>query len=69
MRAGLRRAVSEGKQLGRPRIPADIEARISAALKARNDTGDSVRKIAARFGVDPSTVQRISRPLERSVAA
>ena len=69
VRAGLRRAVSEGKQLGRPRIPADLEARISAALKARNDTGDSVRKIAARFGVDPSTVQRISRPLEGSVAA
>jgi predicted site-specific integrase-resolvase len=40
----------------------DIEKRISAALKARHDTGDSVRKIAARFGVDPSTVQRISRP-------
>jgi DNA invertase Pin-like site-specific DNA recombinase len=69
VRAGLRRAVSEGKQLGRPRIAADIEARISAALKARRDTGDSVRKIAARFGVDPSTVQRISRPFVASVTA
>jgi transposase-like protein len=37
-----------------------MEARILAALKARKDTGDSVRKIAARFGIDPSTVQRIS---------
>ena len=64
VRAGLRRAVSEGKQLGRPRIAADMERRISAALKARHDTGDSVRKPAARFGVDPSTVQRISRPLD-----
>ena len=64
VRAGLRRAVSEGKQLGRPRIAADIEARILAALKAREQTGDSVRKIAARFDVDPSTVQRISRPLD-----
>jgi len=63
VRAGLRRAVSEGKQLGRPRLAADIERRISVALKARKETGDSVRKIAARFGVDPSTVQRISRPL------
>jgi DNA invertase Pin-like site-specific DNA recombinase len=62
VRAGLRRAVSEGKQLGRPRIAADVERRISAALKARDHTGDSVRKIAARFGVDPGTVQRISRP-------
>ena len=68
VRAGLRRAVSEGKQLGRPRIAADLERSISAALKARKETGDSVRKIAARFGVDPSTVQRISRPLD-SVAA
>ena len=64
VRAGLRRAVSEGKQLGRPRIAPDLERRISAALKARRETGDSVRKIAARFGVDPSTVQRISRPLD-----
>ena len=69
VRAGLRRAVSEGKQIGRPRIAADIESRILAALKARKETGDSVRKIASRFGVDPSTVQRISRPLGASVAA
>ena len=64
VRAGLRRAKAEGKRLGRPRISTDIEARISAALKARKDTGDSVRKIAVRFGVDPSTVQRISRPFD-----
>jgi DNA invertase Pin-like site-specific DNA recombinase len=62
VRAGLRRAVSEGKTLGRPRLAADVERRISAALKARKNTGDSVRKIAARFGVDASTVQRIARP-------
>jgi DNA invertase Pin-like site-specific DNA recombinase len=69
VRAGIRRAKSEGKQLGRPRIAADTEARILAALKARKETGDSVRKIAARFGVAPSTVQRISRPFDGSVAA
>src|SRR6185369_13042819 len=69
VRAGLRRAVDEGKQLGRPRIAAAMESRILAALKARKDTGDSVRKIAARFGVDPSTVQRISRPLGENAAA
>src|SRR5262244_2644770 len=39
VRAGLRRAVSEGKQLGRPRIAPDVERRISAALKARKATG------------------------------
>jgi len=27
-----------------------------------------VRKIAARFGVDPGTVQRISRPFEAASA-
>jgi DNA invertase Pin-like site-specific DNA recombinase len=64
VRVGLRRAVTEGKRLGRPRMAPDLERRISAALKARKETGDSVRKIAARFGVDPSTVQRISRPLD-----
>jgi DNA invertase Pin-like site-specific DNA recombinase len=68
VRAGLRRAVSEGKILGRPRLAADVEQRISAALKARKDTGDSVRKIAARFGVDASTVQRIARPFVSAVA-
>jgi len=61
VRAGLRRAKDEGKQLGRPRIAADLERRILAALKAPGRT-EGVRKIAARFGVDPSTVQRISRP-------
>ena len=68
VRAGLRRAVSEGKTLGRPRLAADVEQRIGAALKARKDTGDSVRKIAARFGVDASTVQRIARPFVGAAA-
>jgi phosphopantothenoylcysteine synthetase/decarboxylase len=31
-------------------------------------TGDSVRKIAARFGIDPSTVQRIARPFADAAA-
>ena len=69
VRAGLRRARDEGKQLGRPRLAADLEQRILAALKAPGRT-EGVRKIAARFGVDPSTVQRISRPFDgASVAA
>jgi DNA invertase Pin-like site-specific DNA recombinase len=59
VRAGLRRARQEGKRLGRPRIGPELEARILAALKAPGRT-EGVRKIAMRFGVDPSTVQRIS---------
>ena len=68
VRAGLRRAKDEGKRLGRPRIPAELEVRILAALKAPDRT-EGVRKIAARFGVDPSTVQRISRPFEGAAAS
>jgi DNA invertase Pin-like site-specific DNA recombinase len=63
VRAGLRRAKDEGKQLGRPRIAPDLEERILAALKAPGRT-EGVRKIAARFGVNPSTVQRIGRPFD-----
>jgi len=60
--AGLRRAVDEGKQLGRPRLDADLEARIKKALNEPGRPG--VREIARRFGVAPGTVQRISRPFE-----
>jgi DNA invertase Pin-like site-specific DNA recombinase len=58
VRAGLRRAKAEGKQLGRPRIAPDLEARILAALKA----GETIRGVAAKFNVNPSTMQRIKHP-------
>jgi hypothetical protein len=41
VRAGLRRAKAEGKQLGRPRIAPEMEAKILAALKARGRAQDS----------------------------
>jgi DNA invertase Pin-like site-specific DNA recombinase len=63
VRADLARARSEGKQLGRPPIGPDLEKRIREALHRPGRT-EGVRKIAARFGVDPSTVQQISRPFE-----
>jgi len=69
VRAGLRRAKEEGKQLGRPRIAPDLQKRILDAVKARKTTGDSVRKIAARFGVAASRVQTISRPFTGASAA
>jgi DNA invertase Pin-like site-specific DNA recombinase len=68
VRAGLRRAKAEGKQLGRPRMAPELEAKIRAALKAPGRT-EGVRKIAKRFGVDPGTVQRISRPFGGAKAA
>jgi DNA invertase Pin-like site-specific DNA recombinase len=60
VRAGLARAKAAGAKLGRPRIPQETEDAIRAALRKSGRPG--VRKIAAQFGVDPSTVQRISRP-------
>ena len=50
-----RRAKGEGKQLGRPRIAPELEARILTALKASGRT-EGVREIAKRFAVDPGTV-------------
>ena len=60
VRAGLARAKDEGTKLGRPTIPQATEDAIKVALAQPGRPG--VRKIAAQFGVDPSTVQRISRP-------
>jgi len=58
VRAGLQRAKREGKRLGRPPIADKVVERIRAALAG----GMSVRKTAAKFDVNPSTVQRIARP-------
>jgi DNA invertase Pin-like site-specific DNA recombinase len=63
VRAGLARARSEGKRLGRPPIAPALEKRIREALAAPGRPG--VRVIAKQFGVDPGTVQRISRPFDR----
>ena len=65
VRAGLARARGEGKRLGRPPIASELQRRV---LEARAG-GLSVRKTAAKFGIDPSTVQRITRPFEASAAA
>ena len=48
-------------------MPA-LEQQIREALNKPGRT-EGVRKIAARFGVDPSTVQRISRPFEHAIVA
>ena len=65
--AGLRRAVAKGTRLGRPPIKPELEERIREALKG----GLSIRKTAAKFGVNKSTVQRVATlstqtPLARS---
>jgi DNA invertase Pin-like site-specific DNA recombinase len=67
VRAGLARARSEGKRLGRPPIAATLEKRICEALATPGRPG--IRVIAERFGVNPSTVQRISRPFDGASVA
>src|SRR3979490_2131906 len=57
VRAGLKRAKSEGKQLGRPRLDAALEKQIREALQRLERPG--VRVIAEQFGVSVGTVQRI----------
>ena len=62
VRAGLRRARAEGtrsgKPIGRPKIDADVEASIQAALRRKDRPG--FRVIAAKHGVSINTVQRIA---------
>jgi DNA invertase Pin-like site-specific DNA recombinase len=68
VRAGLRRAKSEGKRLGRPPVSPELEERVRTALNRPGRT-EGVRKIAKRFGISVPTVQRISRPFEAASAS
>src|SRR5262245_47463488 len=67
--AGLRRAIEQGKQLGRPRIDEAIEKRILSHLRK----GTGILKTARLVGVGTGTVQRIkdemSGPFDASEAA
>jgi len=51
------RAVEQGKQLGRPRISAELEKRIQGLLRAKG----GMLAIAKECGVGTGTVQRIAR--------
>jgi DNA invertase Pin-like site-specific DNA recombinase len=53
--AGLRRAVEQGKQLGRPRVSEAVERRILSHLRK----GMGILKTAKTLGVGTGTVQRI----------
>ncbi len=56
VRAGLRRAVSNGKQLGRPRVPIDVER-----LRELHSAGLSHRQIASALGTSHASVGRALR--------
>jgi DNA invertase Pin-like site-specific DNA recombinase len=56
VQAGLARARAQGKTLGRPRVSADVEARVRD-LRAQ---GTGIKTIARNLGIGVSTVQRIT---------
>ena len=56
--AGLKRAVEQGRRLGRP--PALDEQSRSDVLEARK-AGTSLGELAKRFGVSRAAIQRIER--------
>jgi DNA-binding transcriptional regulator YhcF (GntR family) len=62
-RTALTGVRDEGNRLGWPPIAPALEKRIREALATPGRP--SVRQIAARFRVNPETVQRISRPFDR----
>jgi DNA invertase Pin-like site-specific DNA recombinase len=61
VRAGLKRAVEQGKQLGRPKVSATVEERIRKLLRA----GVGINTTARKVGVGTGTVQRIKQEITR----
>jgi DNA invertase Pin-like site-specific DNA recombinase len=59
VRAGLKRAVESGKQLGRPKVSPAIEKRIQAQLRTKK----GMLAVAKECGVGTGTVQRIAREM------
>lgn len=55
VRAGLARAKAQGKHLGRPRVAAELEAKVATSLRE----GLGIHRTARLHGVGTSTVQRI----------
>jgi DNA invertase Pin-like site-specific DNA recombinase len=60
VRAGLKRAIAQGKRLGRPKVSPAIEKRIQTQLRANK----GILKVAREVGVGTGTVQRIKREME-----
>src|SRR5215469_10863329 len=58
--AGLKRAVAQGKQLGRLKVDPAMEKRIRAHLRG----GKGIRKIARECGVGTGTVQRVQQEMK-----
>lgn len=63
--AGLKRAVEQGKTLGRPRTDAKTETAIRKQLQA----GNGIHKTARTVGVGVGTVQRVKAAMAADSAA
>jgi DNA invertase Pin-like site-specific DNA recombinase len=59
VKLGLKRAVAQGKRLGRPPIGTDTERRIERGLRK----GVGVLKLAKQLGVGTGTVQRVKKEM------
>ena len=60
VRAGLKRAIAQGKRLGRPKVSAALEKRIQTQLRANK----GILSVAREIGVGTGTVQRIKREMK-----
>ena len=60
VRLGLKRAVAQGKQLGRPAIAGDLERKAQRQLRK----GTGILKVAKLVGLGTGTVHRIKREME-----
>jgi DNA invertase Pin-like site-specific DNA recombinase len=58
--AGLKRAVEQGKQLGRPKVSATVEERIRKLLR----DGVGINTTARKVGVGNGTVQRVQQEMK-----
>jgi DNA invertase Pin-like site-specific DNA recombinase len=58
VRAGMARAKAAGKHVGRPPLAPELAKRLKAALAEPGRPG--IRVLAKRFGVNPSTVQKLA---------
>jgi DNA invertase Pin-like site-specific DNA recombinase len=59
VKLGLKRAVAQGKRLGRPTVGGDVERRIERGLRK----GVGVLKLAKQLGVGTGTVQRVKKEM------
>jgi DNA invertase Pin-like site-specific DNA recombinase len=60
VRLGLKRAVAQGKQLGRPAIDSDLERKAQRQLRK----GIGILKVAKLVGLGTGTVHRIKREMD-----